>query len=114
MNSKVEVDKKIESSIEKNLEKHPTILTEYYVWLVKKGKSYNSIRTYINSTISFLTSKYSNSIPKDFYLHITSYHISKYLDTLSSQSYKATVWSALYSFLIFLLLNILLIIPSIQ
>lgn len=97
-----ETDKKIENAIAKKLEKYPVILTDYYVWLVKSEKSYNSIKTYIDSTISFLIYRYGNSIPKDFYEHITVYHVSQYLETLSSQSYKATVWTVLHSFFEFL------------
>lgn len=98
-----EIDLKIENSLEKMLKNRPPILTEYYIWLVNNEKSYNSIKTYMGAIISFLTYKYGNSIPNEFYIYISSYNVSKYLETLPSQTYKATVWSALRSFFEYLI-----------
>lgn len=95
-------DAKIKTTLESKLKKIPIIFTEYYIWLLKSDKSYKTIQSYIENIIKFLNYKYGNNIPNEFYLYITNTHVSTFIDSLPSQSYKANVLSALNSLFHFL------------
>lgn len=113
MSGRYEKDIKIDIAIKQKLHDLPNIITEYYYSLISEGKTYRTAQEYIERIEKFVKFTFPHKCPEDFYLHIKSSHINKYISSLRtnctngqikkiSDSYMTVSWSALKSFFQFL------------
>ena len=103
-----ESNKKIQMLIKEKLVHYPAIVTQYFEWLIDSEKKMRTIQVYIKEIIHFIDFKFNGLIPDRFYLQINESDIKSYFESLDvnedfgegevSNSYKATIWSALNSF----------------
>lgn len=113
MSGRYEKEKRIEKQIMEKLDGMPDVLTEYCYRLISSGKTYETVKTYINSMISFIKYTFGDDCKDDFYLNVTSRHIDRYMSAIrtktvggrtkrTSDSYRTLNWSVLNSFFQFL------------
>lgn len=113
MSGRYEIEMKIDNSVKAQLNRMPTIFTEYYYSLLGSGKSYNTAKEYISRVAKFIQYIYNDNCPEDFYLNIKPSDINRYISSLRtmrskrcgqkiSDSYMTVSWSALNSFFDFL------------
>lgn len=116
MNGRLEKEEKIKEKIQKKLKNAHPVLTEFYYDMTGDQKSYNTIHSYINYIIEFIDFIIDDEIKDDFYNHITSSDIKRYISSIStrdvngektrvSDDLQATKWSALNTFFVFLVNN---------
>ena len=80
------------------LRRYPNVVIDYYYWLLSLNKDLRTIVVYIDNILRFISYMYSYTAPNDFYHSIEPHNITDYIDSLPSQSYKATNWTSLKSF----------------
>ena len=116
MNGWIEKNEKLKQQIEKHLQTLPEIFTEFYVDMQGDGKSYTTIRNYINYVEHFMHYIVGDNINNEWYLNIKTPQIKKYIISLStrnvnseiiktSDDYQALRWSAINTFFRFLMIN---------
>lgn len=114
MKGRLEHKLKCEDRVETKLRELPDYMGDFYSSL--QSKEYKTSELYLNYIVRFLTSITKNSaLPsKEGLQRITGSHINRYMKLISktvrndtivetSDSYRATVWSALNKFFTFLL-----------
>lgn len=116
MNGWIEKNEKLKQQIEEHLQTLPNIFTEFYIDMQGDGKSYGTIKNYINYVEHFMNYVVKGEISDDWYLSIKTPLIKKYIISLStrevgneitktSDDYQALRWSAINTFFKFLMLN---------
>ena len=111
-----EKELKFETRTKEKLKHLPSVVTEYYYYLVSAGSSFTTVDNYINYISSFLKFTFNDNCKEDFYLKVRPVHINKFISSLrtkvvngqvkrTSDSIKAVNWSALNSFFQFLVPN---------
>lgn len=113
MSGRYEKELRFETRTKKKLEELPSVMTEYYYYLVGAGSSFTTVDNYINYISSFIKFTFGDDCKKDFYLKVKAVHVNKYISSLrtktvngqvkrTSDSIRAVHWSALNSFFQFL------------
>lgn len=113
MSGRYEKEKRFENRIIEKLKVAPSIMTDYYYYLMSSGKSFTTTYNYINYVTSFIDFIYGNKVQDDFYLNVRSVDINRYIASLrtkvingkierTSDSIRTVQWSALNSFFQFL------------
>lgn len=116
MNGWIEKNEKIKKQIETHLSALPPIFTEFYIDMQGDGKSYTTIRNYINYVEHFMRNVAVENASSDWYLTIKPAVIKQYITSLStrnvggdvvktSDDYQALRWSAINTFFKFLMVN---------
>lgn len=114
MNGRLEKEMLIDKMMQRKLQTMPKVLTDYYYGLIGSGKSYRTAKAYMDVVIKFIKYTFGDNCSEDFYLHVTSGHINRYISSLrtktsngrterTSDSYRGTSWSSLNSFFQFLI-----------
>ena len=112
MSGRYEKELRFEVRTKKKLEELPSVMTEYYYYLIGAGSSFTTVDNYINYISSFLKFTFDDCNEK-FYTKVKPFHINKYISSLrtktvngetkrTSDSIRAVHWSALNSFFQFL------------
>jgi integrase/recombinase XerC len=116
MNGWIEKNEKLKQQIEKNLQTLPQIFTEFYVDMRGDGKSYTTIKNYLNYVEHFMNYVTNGNVSDDWYCNIKPSLIKKYIISLStrkvgdetvktSDDYQALRWSAINTFFKFLMID---------
>ena len=116
MNGWIEKNEKIKQQIEKHLQTLPSIFTEFYIDMQGDGKSYTTIKNYIDYVEHFMNYVTRGEADDNWYLSIKTPIIKQYIISLStrkvgdkiiktSDDYQALRWSAINTFYKFLMLN---------
>lgn len=116
MNGWIEKNEKIKKQIETHLQTLPSIFTEFYVDMQGDGKSYTTIKNYINYVEHFMRYVTNGTVCDDWYTSIKIPLIKQYIVSLStrksgneivktSDDYQALRWSAINTFFRFLTIN---------
>lgn len=116
MNGWIEKNEKIKKQIETHLQTLPSIFTEFYVDMQGDGKSYTTIKNYINYVEHFMHYVTNGTVCDDWYTSIKVPLIKQYIVSLStrksgneivktSDDYQALRWSAINTFFRFLTIN---------
>ncbi len=116
MNGWIEKNEKLKQQIEKRLSVLPQIFTEFYVDMQGDGKSYTTIKGYIDFVEHFMNYVTSGGANDDWYLSIKASLIKQYIvgqstrkikdETIkTSDDYQASRWSAINAFFKFLMIN---------
>lgn len=115
-NGRYEKELKFETRTKNKLKQLPSVMTEYYYYLIGAGSSFTTVDNYINYISSFLKFTFDDNCKENFYIKVKAVHINKYISSLrtktvngqvkrTSDSIKAVQWSALNSFFQFLVPN---------
>ena len=116
MNGWIERNERIKQQIEAHLQELPAIFTEFYVDMQGDGKSYATIKNYLNYVEHFMKCVEPNDISVEWYASLKPSTIKQYIISLStrnvgdeiiktSDDYQALRWSALNTFFKFLMVN---------
>lgn len=116
MNGWIEKNEKIKKQIEERLSTLPPIFNEFYIDMQGDGKSYTTIKNYIEYVEHFMNSVIGENAPNDWYTTIKPAAIKQYTISLStrtikgevvktSDDYQALRWSAINTFFRFLMVN---------
>lgn len=116
MNGWIEKNEKLKQQINQHLQTLPPIFTEFYVDMQGDGKSYGTIRNYIDYVEHFMKYISPADIQSDWYGTVKPATIKQYIISLStrnkndnviktSDDYQALRWSALNTFFRFLMVN---------
>lgn len=105
------------SKVQEKLNDLPKVLCDFYYYLEAADRSYSTIKVYINYIINFMNYCTKGSYDENFYQNITSATINMYMSSLRYKTNKdknikrtgngirATRWSALNTFFIYLKSN---------
>lgn len=116
-NGRLEKEIKEMHKINDKLGSMPKIIRDYYYYLEAADKSYTTIKTYINYIKHFMDYCTNGKYDDDFYKRVTSSTINEYMSSLRykvntngktervGNSIRATRWSALNTFFIYLKTN---------
>lgn len=116
MNGWIEKNEKIKKQIEERLSTLPPIFSEFYIDMQGDGKSYATIKNYIEYVEHFMNNVIGENAPNDWYTTIKPAAIKQYTISLStrtikgevvktSDDYQALRWSAINTFFRFLMVN---------
>lgn len=116
MNGWIEKNEKLKQQINQHLQTLPPIFTEFYIDMQGDGKSYTTIRNYINYVEHFMKYISPTDIQSAWYGTVKPAIIKQYIISLStrnkndsimktSDDYQALRWSALNTFFRFLTVN---------
>ena len=116
MNGWIEKNENIKRQIEKHLQTLPPIFYEFYVDMQGDGKSYTTIRNYLNYVEHFMKYVSAENNTDDWYSSIKPATVKQYIISLAtrnkgddvvktSDDYQALRWSALNTFFKFLMVN---------
>ena len=102
MTGKEETEKKLDQEIGKRLIHYPPVIKKYYDNLIREGKTLKSASVYIKVVMHLADFIFPSNVPLDFYMRVSTAYIDQFLDSMESDSTKATNWSALNGFFQFL------------
>ncbi len=116
MNGWIEKNEKIKKQIENHLKTLPPIFMEFYVDMQGDGKSYTTIKNYLDYLEHFMNYVKSDDMDDEWYVSIKTPLIKQYIISLStrkvgdeiiktSDDYQALRWSAINTFFKFLVVN---------
>lgn len=116
MNGWIEKNEKIKQQIDKRLQTLPPIFTEFYIDMQGDGKSYPTIKNYIEYVEHFMNYVMGGATDDEWYLNVKTPTIKQYIISLStrkvgdqtiktSDDYQALRWSAINTFYRFLMIN---------
>ena len=113
-NGRLEMEVKELKKMQLKLNSLPKIIRSFYYYLEGADKSYNTIKTYINYVINLMNYCTGNKNDEYFYKKITSSIINEYMSSIKykinengetvkiGNEIRATRWSALNTFFIYL------------
>lgn len=116
-NGRLESELKDLNKIHRKLNTMPKVVRNYFYHLEAADKSYTTIKVYINYLSNFIEYITNGNNNEDFYKNITSANINEYMSSLryktdengnivkNGNSIRATRWSALNTFFIYLKSN---------
>lgn len=105
------------NKINKKLSSFPKVIKDYYYYLEAADKSYTTIKVYINYVVNLMEYYTNNKYDEYFYKGITSSVINEYMSSIKykigpqgemikvGNGIRATRWSALNTFFIYLKSN---------
>ena len=116
MNGWIEKNESLKQQIEKKLQTLPDIFSEFYIDMQGDGKSYTTIKNYIEYVEHFMNYVTKGNTDDNWYSNVKTSLIKKYIISLStrevsgkkvktSDDYQALRWSAINTFFNFLMLN---------
>lgn len=103
--------------VRSKLDNLPKVIRDYYYYLEAADKTYNTIKTYINYVKNLMDYCTNGTYDEYFYKKITSYTINEYMSSIRYKTdtngdtikigngIRATRWSALNTFFIYLKSN---------
>lgn len=113
-NGRLEREVKELHKVRSKLNSLPKVIRDYYYYLEGADKSYNTIKTYVNYVKNLMDYCTDGKYDEDFYKKITSSTINQYMSSIRYKTGKngetikigngirATRWSALNTFFIYL------------
>lgn len=116
-NGRLEKEIQEMQKINKKISSMPKVIKDYYYYLEAADKSYTTIKTYINYIKNFMDYCTNGIYDENFYKKVTSSTINEYMSSLRykvnengeteriGNSIRATRWSALNTFFIYLKTN---------
>ena len=116
-NGRLEKEIQEMQKINKKISGMPKIIKDYYYYLEAADKSYTTIKTYINYIKNFMDYCTNGNYDEHFYEKVTSATVNEYMSSLryktnanghtekTGNSIRATRWSALNTFFIYLKTN---------
>jgi integrase/recombinase XerC len=88
LTGRLEKEEKFYQRMEEKLKDLPSILSDYFVSMRANRKSYTTIRAYMNNVLHFVRFVAKNDIKDDFYKHITSSDVERYMISLETRNTK--------------------------
>ena len=113
-NGRLEMEIKELKKVQSKIDVMPKVIKNYYYYLEGSDKSYNTIKTYINYVINLMDYCTNGKYDEYFYKKITSSIINEYMSSIKYKTdengeiikigneIRATRWSALNTFFIYL------------
>lgn len=120
-NGRLEKEIQEMEKINKKIRNMPKVIKDYYYYLEAADKSYTTIKTYINYVKHFMDYCTQGTYDESFYKNVNSSMINEYMSSLRyktdvngntekiGNSIRATRWSALNTFFIYLKTNQLVV-----
>lgn len=117
MNGRLEKEIKVEKAVLEKLKYYPKVLTDFYYDMKDEGKSYTTASKYMDYIIHFTLFVTGKTIKENFYKNVTSSDIKRYMNAIKTKTdengnivevgdeIRATKWSAINAFFIFLKSN---------
>lgn len=116
-NGRLEKEINERNKIGKKLNRFPKVITDYYYYLEAADKSYTTIKAYINYIVNLMDYYTHGEYNERFYQEITATNINEYMSSIKyktgangepikiGNSIRATRWSALNNFFVYLKFN---------
>lgn len=86
LTGRLEKETKFYEKMEQKMKGLPPIINEYYVSLRANRKAYTSINVYVNNVLHFVRFLHQDTIPNDFYKHISATDVESYFISLETRN----------------------------
>lgn len=113
MNGRLEKELEMNRKMKTRLETLPVVFTEFYYSLEGEGKSYTTLKNYIDHNVDFMNYITNGEHADDFYLHVRPADVNKYMAAIrhkevggkvirTGDDIRAARWTSLRTFFEFL------------